>query len=145
LYTQIKQAHWNVKGMNFMSLHLLFDDFAANFIRYSDRIAERATALGGQARGTARMVVATSRIDELPIDVTEGQDLVVSMAERFAEYAASSRSAIEELEHWNDAVTADLFTEISREIDKGLWFLESHYQGERPTHPSFHQEGLAIP
>jgi starvation-inducible DNA-binding protein len=128
LYTQIKQAHWNVKGMNFMPLHQLFDDLAANFVGYADTIAERATALGGRAEGTARMAAANSRLEELPIEMSDGKDFVIALANRFAEYAASSRSAIDKSADENDAVTSDMFTEIAREVDKSLYFLESHLQ-----------------
>ncbi|MCA9159812.1 MAG: DNA starvation/stationary phase protection protein Dps [Planctomycetales bacterium] len=129
LYTQVKQAHWNVKGMKFMSLHLLFDNLAANFLRYADTIAERATALGGRAMGTVRMAAANSQLDELSCDLTEGDEFLVAMSDRFARYAASSRTAINRCEMEHDAVTADLFTEITREVDKSLYFLESHLQG----------------
>lgn len=129
LYTQIKQAHWNVKGMHFMPLHQFFDELAASFVRYADLIAERATALGGRARGTARMAAANSRLEELPLELTCGTDFVIALAERFAAYASSTRSAIDEAALLNDATTADLFTEISREVDKSLWFIESHVQG----------------
>jgi len=129
LYTQIKQAHWNVKGMKFMPLHLLFDNLAANFIRYADDIAERATALGGLARGTVRMAAAHSQIEDLACEMTDGEELVVALADRFAAYGASSRMAIKQAEDENDAVTADLFTEITREVNKGLYFLESHLHG----------------
>ncbi len=129
LYSQVKQAHWNVKGMNFMSLHVLFDDLAANFDRYADDIAERATALGGLAKGTARMAAENSQMEELPSEMTDGKEFVIAMADRFAAYGASSRAAIKRAEDENDAVTADLFTEITREVNKSLYFLESHLQG----------------
>ena len=128
LYTQIKQAHWNVKGPNFMSLHLLFDDLAANFLRYADMIAERATALGGRARGTARLAATNSQIEELPLDLTSGNEFLIALCNRFAAYAASTRAAIDRSAGENDAVMSDLFTEIGREVDKSLYFLESHLQ-----------------
>jgi starvation-inducible DNA-binding protein len=128
LYSQIKQAHWNVKGMNFMQLHQLFDDLAANFIGYADTIAERATAMGGRAKGTARMAAANSRLEELPLEMSDGKDFVIALANRFAEYAASSGTAIDQSADQNDAVTSDIFTEITREVDKSMYFLESHLQ-----------------
>ena len=128
LYTQIKQAHWNVKGMNFMPLHQLFDNLAENFIGYADTIAERATALGGRAAGTARMAAANSKVEEMPLEMIDGKDFVIALANRFGEYAAYSRKAIEQSAEQNDAVTSDLFTEIAREVDKSLYFLESHLQ-----------------
>lgn len=129
LYTQLKQAHWNVKGMNFMPLHQLFDDLANNFVGYADMIAERATALGGRAEGTARMAVSNSRLEELPLELTDGKEYVIAIVDRFAQYAESLRSAIDTSADANDAVTSDLFTEIAREVDKSLYFLESHVQG----------------
>ena len=128
LFTQIKQAHWNVKGMNFMQLHTLFDGLAADFLRYADMIAERASALGGLAHGTARMAVSSSRLDDLPLEMIDGRELVAGLADRFAHYAASTRKAIEESAKGNDDSTSDLFTEISREVDKSLWFIEAHIQ-----------------
>lgn len=129
LYTQLKQAHWNVKGMSFMPLHHLFDELAAHFVGYADMIAERATALGGRAEGTARMAAAGSRLEELPLELTDGKDYVIALANRFGEYATSTRFAIDKSAEQNDAVTSDLFTEITREVDKSLYFLESHLQG----------------
>ena len=77
-----------------MQLHVLFDDLAANFLHYADMIAERATALGGRAEGTARMSAASSRLEELPVATTDGKDFVMALADRFGEYAASARSVV---------------------------------------------------
>lgn len=128
LYTQVKQSHWNVKGREFFQLHELFDDLAARLLEHADLIAERATALGGKARGTARMAVASSRLPELPDDIDLGLDYVGSLVERYGQYAASSRAAIAQSDNGGDADTADLFTEVSRAVDKDLWFLEAHCQ-----------------
>ena len=128
LYSQTKQAHWNVKGMHFMQLHLLFDEFAEGLIGYVDMIAERATALGGTAQGTVRMAAAESRLAEFPPNIVEDKQVVAILAERYAQYAATTREAIDlALEH-EDEDTGDLFIEVSRAIDKNLWFLEAHLQ-----------------
>ena len=128
LYSQTKQAHWNVKGMHFMQLHLLFDQLAEGLIGYVDMIAERATALGGTAQGTVRMAAAESRLPEFPPNIVEGKQIVAVLAERYAQYAATTREAIDlALEH-EDEDTGDLFIEVSRAIDKNLWFLEAHLQ-----------------
>jgi len=125
LYTQVKQAHWNVKGAHFIALHELFDQLAEQLEGPVDDIAERVTALGGVARGTARDVAARSRLKELERDF---QDLRVvgQLAERYAALAATTRAAIDRAGTEGDADTADLFTGISRGLDKALWFLESH-------------------
>ena len=125
LYTQVKQAHWNVKGPHFIMLHELFDKLAEELEEPVDNIAERITALGGIARGTARDAAARSRLKELGRDFHD-LNLVSELADRYAALGASTRAAIETAAREGDADTSDLFTGISRELDKALWFLESH-------------------
>jgi starvation-inducible DNA-binding protein len=128
LYSQVKQAHWNVKGPNFFQLHLLFDQLAGEVFPFIDLIAERATALGGVALGTARMAAASSTLPEYPVEATEGQRHLKALIERYAIYTANIRKAIDLADGHHDLSTADLFTEISRAVDKQLWFLEAHIQ-----------------
>jgi starvation-inducible DNA-binding protein len=128
LYTQVKQAHWNVKGSDFIQLHLLYDQVAESVIEYVDEVAERATALGGLALGTARLAAEHSSLDEYPLDAVDGMDTVAAVADRLAAYGAAARAAIETSTEHGDQDTADLFTEISRGIDKHLWFVEAHLQ-----------------
>jgi len=128
LQSQIKQAHWNVKGPEFIALHKLYDELAEEVEGYVDLIAERVTQLGGYAMGTARMAAANSRLPEFPTDATAGLDTVKELVARYAAYAATTRAAIDEADKSGDMATADLFTEVSRGIDKGLWFLEAHLQ-----------------
>ena len=129
LFSQLKQAHWNVKGPNFYQLHLLFDNFAEDATEGTDLIAERVTALGGYATGTARMAAANSELPEYPTDAVEGMDHVKAVVERLAVYGANVRKGIDETDKLGDADTADLYTEISRCVDKNLWFAEAHLQG----------------
>ena len=128
LYSQVKQAHWNVKGTDFIQLHELFDDVAAIVLEYVDMVAERVTALGGLAMGTARMAAANTTLPEMDADLTDGKAFVEALVERVAKYAKSTRAAIDTADEAGDMSTADLFTEVSREIDKQLWFLEAHLQ-----------------
>ncbi|GAB7095385.1 DNA starvation/stationary phase protection protein Dps [Halolamina litorea] len=129
LQTQAKHAHWNVKGMQFRELHLLFDEQAELLAEQADILAERLTALGGTAHGTARQAAANSQLGEFPPDTTEGSECVVALADRFAAHAANMRAWIDTTAAIGDADTSDMFTELSREIDKQLWFLEAHLQG----------------
>ncbi len=129
LKTQIKQAHWNVKGMDFYHLHEMFDEMAGELEEYIDMVAERIAALGGLAMGTARIVACSSILPEYPLDILDGKDHVIALADRFAPYAKHLREAIGLTDDFGDADTADLYTEISRTIDKRLWFLEAHLQG----------------
>ena len=128
LYSQLKQAHWNVKGPDFIQLHELYDDVAESVLGFVDEIAERATALGGLALGTARMAAETTTLDEYPLDAIEGMETVAVVADRLAAFGAAVRSAIDESDELGDLDTADLFTEVSRTIDKHLWFVEAHVQ-----------------
>ena len=128
LYSQLKQAHWNVKGSDFIQLHELYDLVAESVLEYVDTIAERATALGGLALGTARLAAAASTIDEYPLDAVAGMDTVGAIADRLGAYGASVRAAIETALELDDQDTADLFIEVSRTIDKHLWFVEAHQQ-----------------
>lgn len=128
LYSQTKQAHWNVKGAHFHQLHELFDKLAEPVEEYVDLIAERVTALGGIALRTVRMSSAASRLPEYPVDVLDSRPTVEALAARYASLAASTRGAITTATDKGDLDTADLFTEISRGLDKSLWFLEAHLQ-----------------
>jgi starvation-inducible DNA-binding protein len=130
LYSQTKHAHWNVRGPEFYQLHELFDELAESVEGYVDLIAERATALGGEAMGTIRMAAASSRLAEYPQRPRNGMAHVEALAERFGALAASVRAAIDQADEAEDDATEDLFTEISRGIDKSLWFLEAHLQTE---------------
>ena len=128
LYAQTKQAHWNVKGMHFEGLHALFDKMADAVFPYGDMIAERTTAIGGTALGTVRMAAGATELPEFPDDVFDGESMLRIIVERWAQYAASVRAAISQAEAVDDMSTADMFTEISREVDKLLWFAEAHLQ-----------------
>src|SRR5215203_1515270 len=128
LYSQTKQAHWNVKGIHFYQLHLLFDQLAEKRQGEADELAERATELGGYALGTVRMAAANSRLPEIPTGVNAGIDYVQALVECYGIHANAMRSAIDDADEAGDKDTADLFTEISRELDKDLWFLQAHLQ-----------------
>ena len=128
LYSQVKQAHWNVKGPAFFQLHQLFDLLAAEVFPFIDLIAERATALGGVALGTARMAAAGSTLPEYPVKATDGQEHLKALIDRYAVFTTNIRKAIDVADEHHDKATADVFTEISRTADKQLWFLEAHVQ-----------------
>jgi starvation-inducible DNA-binding protein len=129
LYSQAKQAHWNVKGMDFIQLHKLFDEVAEPLLDYGDMIAERITALAGLARGTVHMAAASSTLEDYPTDIVSGEEFLEVLIERFANYAASTRNAIDATDELGDMGTSDLFTEIVRGVDKSLYFLEAHLRG----------------
>ena len=128
LYSQLKQAHWNVKGSDFIQLHELYDDVAESVLEFVDMIAERATALGGLALGTARMAADATTLEEYPLDAVSGMETITVIADRLGAFGSSVREAIDTSSELGDQDTADLFTEVSRAIDKHLWFVEAHLQ-----------------
>ena len=128
MWSQAKQAHWNVKGPDFWQLHKLFDEVAGEAANWADLCAERVTALGGFATGTVRMAAASSTLPEFPADITDSMDYVRAVAVRLAAFSNSARGAIDATDKLGDANTADLFTEISRCADKYLYFHEAHLQ-----------------
>ena len=128
LKSQAKQAHWNVKGMNFIALHELFDQVSTEVETHIDDIAERITTLGGTAMGTIRVAAQTSSLSEYPLEITNGADHVDALSSALADFGKKVRADIDATDELGDADTADLFTGISRAIDKLLWFVEAHIQ-----------------
>jgi starvation-inducible DNA-binding protein len=128
LHLQAKQAHWNVKGPNFIALHELFDEIAEQVDGYVDDLAERVTALGGTAGGTLQAVGGRSRLAAYPLDIADGRAHLDALAGALAHFGRAVRAAIDESAGAGDADTSDLFTGVSRGIDKSLWLVEAHLQ-----------------
>lgn len=126
LYSQTKQAHWNVRGPSFYALHKLFDDLAGSVEAHIDDTAERVTALGGLAKGTVRMAAASSSLPEFPDAQANELAYVAALVDRYSLAAAFVRKAIDDTAALGDADSADLLTAVSRDLDKALWMLESH-------------------
>ena len=131
LHMQMKQAHWNVKGPNFIGLHELFDKVHEATGEYVDLIAERVVQLGGIAEGTVRMAAERSTLVEYPLDIAEGIAHVLAVSDALSSFGREARIMIEEAETLGDKDTADIFTEVSRGVDKWLWFVEAHSQATR--------------
>jgi starvation-inducible DNA-binding protein len=131
LQMQMKQAHWNVKGPSFIGLHELFDQVDEAVESYVDMIAERIVQLGGIAEGTVRVSAARSLLKEYPLAIADGMAHVGAVAKALSTFGQDARKTINEADELNDADTADLFTEISRGIDKWLWFVEAHSQATK--------------
>jgi starvation-inducible DNA-binding protein len=127
---QAKQAHWNVKGPHFIGLHELFDKVAEELEEFTDDIAERAVELGGVALGTIQIVSKKSRLSAYPLELTSGQKHVAALSGALAKFGTTTRAAIDTAAKAGDADTADLFTEVSRGVDKLLWMVEAHVQSK---------------
>ncbi len=131
LHARCKDAHWNVKGPDFFQLHELFDKLAEDAEGHADELAERCTALGGRATGTIQAAIKASPLPPFPEGLVDGRAHVTALADSHAAYGKGLRAAIDRATAAGDADTADLFTELSREADKNLWFLEAHLQAEK--------------
>jgi len=131
LQMQMKQAHWNVKGPHFIGLHELFDQVDEAVESYVDLMAERIVQLGGVAEGTVRVAAARSRLEEYPLDIADGSAHVEAVARALSTFGHDARNSIDEASGLGDADTSDIFTEISRGIDKWLWFVEAHSQAAK--------------
>jgi len=123
-----KQAHWNLKGPQFIGIHLMLDEFRKAVDLHVDTIAERAVQLGGTAFGTAQTVAEATALKPYPTNIYKTKDHLAALIERYGAVANSVRAAIDEADEAGDADTADIFTAFSRELDKSLWFLEAHVQ-----------------
>ena len=128
---QAKQAHWNVKGPTFIALHELFDSVAEEIEVFVDDVAERVVALGGIAEGTIGIVGKRTKLAAYPPNITSGRDHVEALSTALATFGKAVRADIDRATELGDTDTADLFTGISRDIDKKLWFVEAHLQGDK--------------
>jgi starvation-inducible DNA-binding protein len=125
LHSQIKVAHWNIKGPQFASLHPLFETFAVGLALHNDTLAERAVTLGGKAYGTARHVAGASSLPDYPQETTRDLEHVKLLAERFDKYLVGVRDSRTLAEKLGDTDTVDLFTQIVTEFEKHSWFLRA--------------------
>ena len=129
--SQTKQAHWNVKGPNFIALHQLFDRISEDAGENDDEIAERVVQLGGVAEGTVRMAAKRTSLNEYPTNTVDGRSHVEALSSVMAAFGKSVRRAVAEANNLGDLDTAEMFTEISCGLDKWLWLVEAHQQAER--------------
>jgi starvation-inducible DNA-binding protein len=130
LMTHAKYAHWNLEGMEFYGLRQPFDEIAGTLEAHGDMVAERVTALGGEALGTAGMAVSNCRLPSMPTDATTGVEYVEILADTLAIHDADLSEAIETAQRYGDEDTADLLDEVSRDVSQHLWFLEAHLQNQ---------------
>ena len=119
----VKQAHWNLRGSGYIGVHELLDEVSLRLGESTDTIAERVAIMGGFARGTSQVVADRTKLEPYPVEMTEIQDHIAALVERFRTYGESLRKAIDSAGEAGDEDAADLFTEVSRQVDKDAWFI----------------------
>lgn len=124
----VKQAHWNLKGPSFIGIHLMLDGFRTELDDLNDKVAERAVQLGATALGSTQVVAQSTKLPPYPTGVYAIADQLAALIDSYAAYANAVRENIDETDKAGDAGTADLFTEVSRAVDKQMWFIEAHVQ-----------------
>jgi starvation-inducible DNA-binding protein len=125
LHSQIKVAHWNVRGPQFPSLHPLFETMATGLAMHNDALAERAVTLGT----LARHVASISRLPEYPQETTRDLEHVRLLAERIEVYLAGLRESRAIADKEGDPDTVDLLTGAILEFEKHGWFLRASLAG----------------
>ncbi len=120
-----KQAHWNVRGEQFAALHRLFDEVAEHAVAHGDLLAERIVALGGVADGRIERIGSATRLGGYPVVVQTGPAHLAALATSIATVAEAARVAIDVAAQRGDSVSADVLTEVARDLDKLLWQVEA--------------------
>ena len=125
LHSQIKVAHWNIKGPQFAALHPLFETFAVSLAVHNDTFAERAVTLGAKAYGTTRHVAKTSKLPDYPQETTRDMEHVKLLAERIEKYLEGLRESRGIAEKHGDTDSVDVLTQVITEFEKHAWFLRA--------------------
>lgn len=125
LHSQVKQAHWNVTGPTFAALHPFFDGLAEHLESMIDTVAERQVTLGHAAAGTVRAAASVSRLPEMPEGFIGQAECINLLTDRYGQVVRTVREAVRESQAIDEA-TADMFTELLRDLEKDLWMIEAH-------------------
>jgi starvation-inducible DNA-binding protein len=119
-----KQAHWNVVGGNFRSVHLQLDELVTTARKYVDDVAERASAIGVSPTGTARAVAAGSGLPDYPIGWQSDRDTVQNIVAALAAVIQRLRPRVDETDK-TDLVTQDLLISVLRAIEEAHWMWQA--------------------
>lgn len=117
-----KQAHWNIVGPQFRSLHLQLDELIDFWRDAADSVAERAVALGYQPDGRAGTVASRTQLEPLPAGVLRDREVVIAFTRLLTDAIGLIRERMDRLEDV-DAVTADLLHGVVAKLKESLWMI----------------------
>lgn len=120
----LKQAHWNVFGPNFRSIHMQLDEIIATTRDASDEVAERIAALGVAADGRSSTVAESSDLDSYPRDFVKVQETITRVADAMKSTIDHLRSAIGKLGDL-DPISEDMLIAIAGPMEKHLWMVQA--------------------
>lgn len=124
LSLQGKQAHWNVVGPLFQSVHVQLDNIVDDARMWADDVAERKVTIDLAADGQPSDVAMESRLEPLPQGYIADREAVALMERRVAGIASRARQAAERLGNL-DLASQDLIIEIVRGLEKHQWMLRA--------------------
>ncbi|GGL09569.1 DNA starvation/stationary phase protection protein [Sphaerisporangium melleum] len=119
-----KQAHWNLIGRNFRSLHLQLDEIVALARTGADAVAERAVALGVNPDGRAATIARDSQVGHLEAGYIEDGKVVAVFTDILCAAVSRMRERIEATEE-ADPVTQDLLIEVTDGLEKQHWMIQA--------------------
>lgn len=119
-----KQAHWNLTGRNFRSVHLQLDEVVALAREHMDVLAERAVAIGCPPDGRARTVADASGLPELDAGWLTDDAAVRHFVEILGTAVGRVRAGISATED-ADPVTQDLLIATAADLEKQYWMFQA--------------------
>lgn len=123
----VKQAHWNVKGKHFRSVHLQLDEIYADVEEATDEVAERIAALGVSPSGQAPEVAKFATVKSIPLGFQKDDELVALITDRLHTACQTIRDRMAATED-PDPVTADILHGFLGKLEKHLWMLRSQME-----------------
>lgn len=124
-WSQMKTAHWNLRGPRFLELHQFFDLLAQRLEKAADKISERAVQLGCHAQGTVRESAKCSRMPDFGQKLYDEKAAVPGLIRRYGIYTEWLKQATEVAFKEGDQVTANMLITMMEKFDKDLWMLEA--------------------
>jgi len=125
LKSHAKQAHWNLRGENFVSYHKLADKVADEADAAADSVAERCAQIGGYVYGLLSHAAKNTTVPAFPEDVNDEEDCMDALLESVSHICGTCRKNIAATQDLSDYATSDMYIDITRAFDKLAWMLNA--------------------